>query len=127
MPTDLPTTILFLGRLLLGGAFLVFGLRNIRSIPALTGALTGRKLPMPRIAATIGVGLQIVGGLLTAIGPWSLLGGILLIVFLVLATVLFHPFWEYQGEERKPHVNAAIMNTSLTGAFLLVIAASLMN
>jgi putative oxidoreductase len=125
MPTDLATTVLFIARLLLGGAFLVFGLRNIRSIPALTGALTGRRLPLPRICAMIGVGLQIVGGLLVAIGPWSLVGGVLLIVFLVLATLLFHPFWEYEGEARGPHVNAAIMNTGLTGAFLLVIATAL--
>jgi putative oxidoreductase len=126
MPTDLATTVLFISRLLLGGAFLVFGLRNIGNIPALTGALTGRHLPLPRICAGIGVGLQIVGGLLVAIGPWSLLGGVLLIVFLVLATALFHPFWEYEGEARAPHVNAAIMNTSLTGAFLLVIAVALL-
>lgn len=125
MPTDLPTTILFLGRLLLGGAFVVFGLRNSRKIAALTAVLAGRRLPLPRAAAIFGVALQIVGGLLTAIGPWSLAGGIMLIVFLVLATVLFHPFWDYPRDERGPHVNAAIMNTSLTGAFLLVIAAAL--
>ena len=30
--------------------------------------------------------------------------------------------WEFSGEERKPHVQSFIMNTGLTGAFLLVIA-----
>ncbi len=40
----------------------------------------------------------------------------------VLATVLFHPFWEFSGDEQKPHVQSFIMNSGLTGAFLLIIA-----
>ena len=55
----------------------------------------------------------------------GVLGGLALIVFLVLATVLFHPFWEFSGEEQKPHVQSFIMNSGLTGAFLLVIAYAL--
>jgi putative oxidoreductase len=81
---------------------------------------------MPRTAAQIGVGLQLVGGALVLVAPFvpfaGVFGGLALIVFLVLATLLFHPTWEYQGEERKPHVNALIMNTCLAGAFLLVLA-----
>jgi putative oxidoreductase len=109
-------------RLLLGGAFVVFGLRNIKAIPGLARALEARHLPLPVACAAVGVGLQIAGGLLTAIGPWAWLGGMLLIVFIVLATLLFHPFWEYSGEERKPHLQSAIMNTGLLGAFLMVVA-----
>jgi putative oxidoreductase len=72
------------------------------------------------------VGLQIVGGALTAIGGFvpvlGVPGGLALIVFLVLATLLFHPFWEFSGDEQKPHLSAFIMNSGLTGAFLLVTA-----
>lgn len=123
------STLLFLAHLLLGGAFVVFGIRNIKSIPGLAAALAGRKITQPETAAKIGVGLQLVGGALTVLSPFlpfaGVLGGLALIVFLVLATVLFHPFWEFTGEERKSHVNPFIMNTGLTGAFLLVIAYSL--
>jgi len=112
-------------RLLLGGAFLVFGLRNIKAIPKLAGALAAKRLPLPQVCAAIGVGLQIVGGLLTAVGPWAWLGGLMLVVFIVFATVLFHPFWLYSGDERKPHVQATIMNTGLLGAFLMVVATGL--
>ena len=114
-----------LGHLLLGGAFVLFGIRNIKNIPRLTGVLEQKKIPQPKNAATFGVGLQIVGGALTALapfGPFGVLGGLAMIVFLVLATVLFHPYWDYSGEEQIPHINATIMNTSLVGAFLMVIA-----
>lgn len=123
------STLLILAHLLLGGAFVVFGIRNIKSIPGLASVLAGRKVTQPETAAKFGVGLQIVGGALTVLSPFvpfaGLLGGLALIVFLVLATVLFHPYWEFTGEERRPHVQAFIMNSGLTGAFLLVIAYSL--
>lgn len=125
MPTDLTSTLILLARLLLGGAFLVFGLRNITNIGPLTAGLTARGLPLPRIAAIIGVALQIIGGALTAIGPFGAWGGAGLILFVVLATVLFHNFWDYEGADRANHVNATIMNAGLAGAFLLVIAGAL--
>ena len=121
--------LIVVAHLLAGGAFVVFGARNIKAVPGLAKALEGRKVPMPATAARIGVGLQLVGGALVLIAPWvplaGVLGGLALIVFLVLATVLFHPVWEYQGEARKPHLNSVIMNTCLAGAFLLVLAQGL--
>jgi putative oxidoreductase len=125
MITDPTTLILSLARLLLGGSFLLFGIRNIGNIAGLTAGLTARGMPLPRLSAIAGVGLQIVGGALTAIGPFGLVGGTLLIVFVIFATVLFHNFWDYSGAERTTHVNATIMNVGLVGAFLLPIASAL--
>ena len=123
------STLFFLAHLLLGGAFVVFGIRNIKGIPGLASFLAGKKVTQPETAAKFGVALQIVGGALTVLAPFvplaGVLGGLALIAFLVLATVLFHPFWEFSGEEQKPHVQAFIMNTGLAGAFLFVIAYAL--
>lgn len=120
------STLFILAHLLLGAAFLAFGIRNIKNLPGLASVLTSRKIPQPETAAKIGVGLQIVGGVLTILAPFvpfaGVLGGLAIVVFLILATVLFHPFWEHQGEEQTPHINAFIMNSGLVGAFLLVIA-----
>ena len=125
MPVDTASTLILLARLLLGGAFLVFGIRNIWNVDGLTAALTARGLPQPRVAAIFGIALQIVGGVLTAIGPFGAIGGLALIVFLVLATMLFHNFWDHSGPDRVTHLNASIMNAGLAGAFLLVMAIAL--
>ena len=112
--------------LLLGGAFVVFGIRNTKSVPGLAKVLESRKISQPVNAARLGVAMQLVGGALVFIAPFvplaGVLGGLLLIAFLVLATALFHPVWAYQGEARTPHISPTIMNTGLVGAFLLVIA-----
>ena len=126
-------TLIAISRLLLGGAFVAFAVRNyLVSVPRLTGLLeTSRllqkyptfKLPTtPRNIVLIGIGMQFVGGLLTAVGLFPTLGGLLMIVFLIIATVLFHPAWLYPAEERGPHTAAVLMNTSLVGAFLMSIA-----
>ena len=122
MPTDLQTTLVFVARLLMGGAFFIAGLRNIGAINGLAGFIGGRGLPLPRLAAVAGVALEIVGGALVAIGPFALYGGLGLVVFCVLATLIFHNFWDYQGAERVNHLNAFISNTALAGGFLLVAA-----
>ena len=122
MPTDLTSTLYALARLLLGGAFVVFAIRNyLVNVPRLTGIIADR-VPNARLVVLAGIALQFVGGLLSAIGPWQALGGVLMIVFLVIATLLFHPMWAYARADRAPHTVATLMNTSLCGAFLVLVA-----
>ena len=122
MPTDLQTTLVFVARLLMGGAFLIAGLRNIGAIAPLAGFIGSRGLPFPRLMAMAGVALEIIGGALVAIGPFALYGGLGLVAFCVLATLIFHNFWDHQGAERVNHLNAVITNSALAGGFLLVAA-----
>lgn len=125
MPTDLPSTLLFIGRLLFGGAFIYFGLRNVMNFGKLRPAMAERPLPLPDVCLSIGLGLQTLGGVLILIGvlvPW---GAAALILFLILATGFFHPFWAFQGEERVPHLNAFLTNCALSGGALALAAASL--
>lgn len=117
--------LIYLGRFLLGAAFVVFGIRNIANLPGLTAAMTQKGLlPQPRQWMIAGVGIQIIGGLMVASGIFAWLGALALAVFVLAAAYLFHPFWEFKGAERNPHINACIMNTGLCGAFLIVMALS---
>jgi putative oxidoreductase len=118
--------LLYVGRFLLGVAFVVFGIRNLRAIPRLTETIEKKGLlPMPGLWMAAGVGIQIVGGLMIATGLLAWLGALALAAFVLLAAYLFHPFWEYPTAERAPHISAFIMNTGLFGAFLMVAAISI--
>jgi putative oxidoreductase len=121
----LSLVLLALGRCLLGAAFFVFGIRNLSAIDRLTAAQEKRGVPQARLLMMAGVGIQIVGGAMVATGILAPLGAAGLIAFLLLAAYLFHAPWEYPVEERGPHINACVMNTGLSGAFLMVIATSL--
>jgi putative oxidoreductase len=122
---SLTLILLYLGRFLLGAAFVVFGVRNLQAIPRLTEAMEKKgRLPQPRLWMMVGVGIQIVGGLMVALGLFAWLGALALAAFVLLAAYLFHPFWEFPKDEQTPHINACIMNTGLAGAFLMVMAIS---
>jgi putative oxidoreductase len=122
---SLALALLYLGRFLLGAAFVAFGLRNLSAIPRLTEAMEKKGLPQAKTLMTIGVGIQIVGGVMVALGLFAALGALALAVFVIVAAYLFHPFWEHQDAARTPHLTAWIMNVGLCGAFLMVVAISL--
>ncbi|MCR4268206.1 DoxX family protein [Nitratireductor sp. ZSWI3] len=122
----MPETILPLlhlaGRLLLGGAFVFAGLRNLGNIPYLTGVIAGRGMPLPRMALIAGISLQCIAGALLIAGLWTRFAALGLILFLLVATVLFHNFWDHQGPERVARINGIVSNAALAGSFLLVLA-----
>lgn len=117
-----PAFIPVLGRLLLGGAFVFAGLRNLGSMPFLTDALRARGVPLASLVLMTGIAIQCVAGLLLILGLYSAFAALALIAFLIVATLIFHNFWDYQGEERVAHLNGVITNTALAGSFLLALA-----
>ena len=124
MPADLPSTLLFLGRILLGGAFVFAGLRNIQNAAFLTGLMAARGVPQARLALWAGIVLQVIAGALVIAGLWVTLACAVLVLFLIAATPMFHNFWDHQGPDRAARINGFVGNVALTGGFLTLIAQS---
>lgn len=112
-------TVYFIGRLLLGAAFIVFGIRNFGNVERLSGVLAKKAIPQPRIWIYVGIGIQVIGGLALATGILAAWAAVAFIAFLYLAVFWFHDFWNYPQAERYPHITAWIMNTALAGAMLM--------
>ena len=113
------------GRILLGGIFVVAGLRHLRIVPILTAAVEARGLPLPRVVVLIGTGFQITAGLTLMHGmfiAWAALG---LILFTIVASVMLVNFWDKQGEERIALANAFQTNVGLIGGLMLAAAQGL--
>ena len=122
MPTDFASTLIFIARLLIGGAFIFAGVRNATNVAALTGLMAGRGVPQARAVLVAGIVLQIVAGALLITGPWIALAAAGLIVFVVTATPIFHNFWDHQGLDRGNRINGIVSNVAWVGGLLLVIA-----
>lgn len=125
MPTDLPSMILLLGRLLIGGAYLNAVVGNIRSFDKIAGFMAGRGVPQPRLVLTAGTIVHSVSSLLVILGLWIAWGAAGLIVFTVLATLMFHNFWAFEGTDRFNKRNAFSANVTIVGGLLVLLAASL--
>jgi len=120
----LTAILLIVGRFLLGAYFFRSGLQNMGKVDLHTGILAKKGVPLPRIAMWIAVAAEILGGASVALGLYPALGALALAVFTLAATALYHNFWSMQGEERASHLNSAVSNLALVGAFLVVIAVS---
>ena len=114
--------ILVAARLLLGGAFVFAGLRNIVNAAFLTQMMTDRGVPQAGLALWVGIALQVVAGGLVVVGIWTAPAAAGLILFLVVATIMFDNFWDHQGPERAARINGFVANVALTGGFLSLMA-----
>lgn len=108
--------------LLMGGAFVVAGVRNVRSRAFVAGLMAARGVPSASLVLWVGIVVQIVAGLALMAGFQIVWAASLLAAFLLAATPMFHNFWDYQGPERVARINGTIGNIALFGGFLSVIA-----
>ncbi len=123
MPVETASVIVFIGRFLLGGAFVFAGIRNMANMPMLTQIIAARGLPAPRPLLAAGIVLQIVAGGLLVAGLWPALAAIGLMAFLVAATLIFHNFWDHEGADRANRINGLVSNAALFGSFLMLAVA----
>ena len=107
------------GRILLGGVFVVAGLRHLMIVPVLSAAVAARGVPYPGIVLLAGTVFQIGAGLALMLGvftSWAALG---LILFTIVASVLLVNFWDKEGEERIALANAFQTNIGLIGGLMI--------
>lgn len=65
--------------------------------------------------------LTLVGGLLVLLGVKEKWGAFMLILFLIPATILYHPFWFLDGEARELQTILFLKNLAIFGGLLLMI------
>jgi len=125
MQAETQAILLFIGRLLLGGLFVVGGIRHLFDLLAITQAIAARRIPAAKLALLSGTAFQIVAGLALIFDfypTWAALG---LVAFTVAASVLLLNFWSMEGPARDNAVNAWPSNLAIIGGLLVTAAHSL--
>jgi putative oxidoreductase len=110
------------GRTLLGGPFVVGGIRHCFHFPPLAQMMAARGVPAAKFVLAAGTALQILAGAAVIAGFQLLWAVAALIVFTIVASVMFLNFWNMQGPERVNAVNALWGNVSIIGGLLVVAA-----
>lgn len=123
-PTDTIRDWAFLtGRVLLVALFALSGLQKFGQIDGISAALGSKGIPLPALAAWGGALLEVVGAVGVLVGYRTRIAAAGLIVFTVLATVLFHNYWDFAPEAREGEFIHFLKNVGLVGGFLLLIGA----
>jgi len=121
----LATALMLIGRIILGGFFVIAAARNTLGFKARIPSTTNYGFDLPPALVALGFAMQGIGGLSLVLGLWPVVGALVLIAFLILATGLYHNLFLFQGKERDPHLYLVLVNISLVGGLLLVIASNL--
>jgi putative oxidoreductase len=110
------------GRTLLGGLFAVGGIRHFFHFAPTAQVMAGRGVPAAKLVLLVGTILQISAGA-AVIAGFQLVGAVAaLIVFTLVASVMFLNYWSMQGMDRVNAVNAWWSNIGVIGGLLIVAA-----
>ena len=117
--------LMIVGRAVFGAFFLIAGLRNFAHFSERRVLATNYGWPLPAPLLAIGFAAQLVGGLSLVVGLWPAVAALVLIAFVIAATPLYHNLFMFHGKERDPHLYLTLVNITLCGGLLLVIADTL--
>jgi putative oxidoreductase len=118
------------GRILLGLIFLASGIHKAttfnNTVEQVKGVMTGAGIPEGAVAPLIvaAIVFEIVGAVLIILGLFARLGAVLLIIFLLVATPIFHNFWSLEPNTPKyqEQMINCMKNVSILGGMIFLLA-----
>jgi len=102
-------------RICLALIFLKAGISHVTGFEGFVSTIASQGLPLPAVLLAIGSIVCLLGGAISLLlGFQTKIGAILLIIFLIPTTLLFHPL--------GPDTNGFLKNLALIGGLLMLIA-----
>ena len=115
-------TVLLVARVLLAGLFVVFGIRKLLAVSGTAGYFAKLGVPAADILVWAVILIEIGGGLALMLGWRTRLVAWILAAFVVLATLLAHRYWEFEGAQYVPQLTSFMKNLAIAGGLLMVAA-----
>jgi putative oxidoreductase len=115
-------SVVLVGRLLLGGLFVIGGITHLFVLPGAAGQLRQRGVPFPMLTLIAGTVFETVAGAAVMIDffvPFAA-GG--LILFTVASSCMMMNFWAMTGEKRISAIDGWTSNLGVIGGLLIVAA-----
>lgn len=79
-------------------------------------------MPLPKVLAILSSAVELLGGVMIATGFGVRVAAVMLILFTLAATGLFHDFWSAAGSDRGDAGTHAMKNLSMVGTLLMLFA-----
>jgi len=116
-------TLNLLGRLLIAALFLPAGITKLTGFAGTVGYIQSMGLPAPSAAATLAIVIEIAGGVALIVGYQTRIAALVLAVFTLFASVLFHAYWAVPADQAFVTQLLFYKNIAVIGG-LLALAAS---
>jgi len=122
MTSSVQNTLSLVGRLLLAFLFLPAGLMKIAGFAGTVGYIGSVGLPLPQLGAVIAIVVEVGGGLALLAGFGTRIAALVLAIFTLAASILFHNYWGMPAEQAMVQQLMFFKNIAVVGG-LLVLAA----
>jgi putative oxidoreductase len=117
-------TALAIGRVLLVGIFIFSGIVKFVDISGTAAHIAGKGLPMPQILAVAAGAVEVICGLMVALGWQTRLAAVALLLFTAAAGFLFHDFWNLPaGQEQINQMLHLWKNAAMIGGLMVLAVA----
>ena len=109
------------GRMGIALIFVLSGAGKILDFSGTSEQMAEAGMPLVSLLLVGAIVFEIVGGLSVMTGFRARIGALLLIVFLIPASLIFHNFWTLEGEAAQTQMIMFLKNVSIGGGLLLIV------
>ena len=111
-----------LGRILIAQIFLMSGFSKIGGFAGTAGYMSSKGLPMVDVLLAITILIELGGGLMILTGFKARLSAMVLFLWMIPVTLLFHNFWAVPADQQQVQLIMFMKNLTLMGGMMYIMA-----
>lgn len=111
-----------IGRIMLAGIFLISGIAKLVHPAGAVGYMQSQGIPYANLLVYVAGLVEVVGGLCVLTGLMTRVASLMLFLFLIPTTLIFHDFWTMSGTERVSQMANFMKNLAVMGGLLVLMA-----
>jgi len=111
-----------LGRILLSVIFIIAGFEKITGFEQTAGYMAGKGLPMVEVLLVLTIIIELGGGLMILVGWKARWAATAIFLFLIPVTLIFHPYWAFEGQEKIQNFQSFFKNLAIMGGMMYIMA-----
>lgn len=111
-----------IGRLLIALIFLKSGLGKITGFAGTAGFMASKGMPFADVLLVGAIVFELAGAIMLVVGWRVHWGALLLMVFLIPSTLIFHDFWAADAAQYSNQINHFMKNVTILGGLFYVMA-----
>jgi putative oxidoreductase len=116
--------VLLLARVLIGVIFVRSGFEKILALGTFATALARDGVPYPQVVSIIAAFVEFLGGIALVVGFQLRYTALLMVLFVIIATLLRHRYWEFaDGAVRRAQDTNFYKNLAMIGGLLALFIA----
>ncbi len=119
---NVPAPVVVVARVLLALMFVLAGFSKFADLAGTAGYIASGGLPIPGVLAFLTAALEVVGGLALIVGFQARIVALVMALFTIVASLLFHNFWAMPADQQFMQQLMFMKNLSIAGGLLMVFA-----